>query len=284
MKGFKNIGNSCYLNSGLQMLIQNKSLCKIILDNSSKTPILNILGQLIKDYWTNSSSYAIDPYTIKKIVGERKKIFDGFGQEDSTEFVLYLLDIIDEEIKKTEPNSKGLEPIFGIKFNLRIKCKLLGCLKTYNREEFNNFLLLDIDPNSKTLDDIYRKFKSSTKLDKDNKYYCQACDAKRIASSQTEIKHWPPHLFIWLKRFVQTLNKFSKNTQSIDIPLQWRHSMQLSGAIIHSGNLNGGHYMYVGRKHKTWYLFNDSSVSQINSDIELKQMLSQAYWLYYQME
>ena len=46
MKGFNNLGNTCYLNAGLQMLIQNKDLYS---NNflSNKTPILKKLVNLL---------------------------------------------------------------------------------------------------------------------------------------------------------------------------------------------------------------------------------------------
>jgi ubiquitin C-terminal hydrolase len=131
MKGFINIGNTCYLNSGLQMLIQNKELCALVMKYSDKSPVLKTIGDFIMEYYSLDSKPII-PSEIKKIVEQKQEIFMGFGQQDSTEFIIYLLDIIDEEIKKIDSTSKGIEPIFGIGFNVRIKCKLRTCLQVYN--------------------------------------------------------------------------------------------------------------------------------------------------------
>ncbi len=286
MKGFKNIGNTCYLNSGLQMLIQNQELCQLIINYSSESEILKTIAEFIKKYYEQDSSDVIIPIEIKKIVEDKKNLFEGFQQQDSTEFIIYLLDVIDVEIKKIQEaksskDSGGIQPIFGIKFNVRIKCKLRECLQIYNREEYNNFLLLDIDSNCTNLEDAYRNFKSGEKLDSDNKYFCEKCQDKRIASKRYTIETWPKYLNIWLKRFIQNKNKFTKNNQELDIPLIWRHNNYLQSAIIHYGGLNGGHYVYVGKHDSKWYLFNDSSVSEISSETELKRLLANAYWLCY---
>lgn len=281
MKGFKNIGNTCYLNSGLQMLVQNYDLCQLIMKYSSKSDILEKISDFIKKYYDESSTNIIVPIEIKKIVEDKQKLFEGFQQQDSTEFIIYLLDIIDDEIKQTDSDSTGIQPIFGIKFNVRIKCKFKECLQIYNKKEFNNFLLLDIDSNCTSLEDAYRNFKSGAKLEDDNKYFCEKCKVKRIATQRYTIDIWPKYINILLKRFRQNEKRFTKNNQELDIPLEWRHNTQLQGAIIHSGSLNGGHYVYVG-KHKTnWYLFNDSSVTEIQSESELKSLVAKAYWLYY---
>ena len=188
---------------------------------------------------------------------------------------------VDEEIKKINNESKGIQPIFGIEFNVRIKCKLRTCLQNYNKKEINNFLLLDIDSDCSSLEDVYRNFKSSAKLELDHKYFCEKCQAKRIASKKHTINEWPTYLFIWLKRFKQEGMKLMKNNQELDIPLEWRHQNYLEGAIIHYGSLNGGHYVYVGKHNNNWYLFNDSSITEIKSESELKLLLSKAYWLSY---
>lgn len=281
MKGFNNIGNTCYLNAGLQMIIQNKLLCNIILNYSQQSPTLKIIGNFINEYYFSTSQF-ISPIDIKQIVEQKQEIFCGYNQQDSTEFIIYLLDTIDEEIKKIEPKSKGIEPIFGIQLNSRIKCKLKTCLKIYNKQEYNNILLLDIDSECKSLDDAYRLFKSSNKLDTDNKYFCESCNDKRVASKRSDIKEWPPYLFIWLKRYRQNGTKVMKNSQPINIDIEWRHGNSLQGAVIHSGSLYGGHYIYVGKQDDNkWYLFNDSSVTEIITMDELKIHLSNAYWLCY---
>ena len=51
IKGFNNIGNTCYLNSGLQLLIQNTDFCEIILKNSNKSENLEIIANFIKEYY-----------------------------------------------------------------------------------------------------------------------------------------------------------------------------------------------------------------------------------------
>lgn len=281
MKGFNNIGNTCYLNAGLQMLIQNKLLCNLILKYSQQSPILKIIGNFINEYYSGSNQ-AITPIDIKRIVEEKQDLFCGYNQQDSTEFIVYLLNIIDEEIKKINPTSSGIEQIFGIQINSRIKCKLKSCLKLYNKCEYNNILLLDIDLHCKSLDDAYRTFKSSDKLETDNKYFCESCNDKRVASKRNEIKEWPQYLFVWLKRYSQVGRNIMKNSQPIKIDIEWRHQNSLQGAVIHSGDLYGGHYVYVGKQDDNkWYLFNDSSVSEIRSMEELDIHLSNAYWLCY---
>lgn len=284
MKGFINIGNTCYLNSGLQMLVQNEELCARIMKYASGSQILQTLSDFIMEYYS-SDSKPIAPSEIKKIVEQKQDIFVGFAQQDSTEFIIYLLDTIDEEIKKVDPNSKGIGPIFGIEFNVKIKCKLRSCLQVYARKEVNNFLLLDIDSKCRSLDDAYRMFKGSDKLESDNKYFCEKCNDKRIASKRSEISTWPNYLFVWLKRYSQEGRRIRKNTQPIEINKEWRHGNTLQGAVIHSGGLNGGHYVYVGKhSNEKWYLYNDSTVSEITSDDDLDSMLSNAYWLCYKKQ
>ena len=283
MKGFNNMGNTCYLNAGLQMIIQNIELCKLILKYSQQSLILNKISFVISEYY-NDSSKSITPNEIKKIVEEKHNIFNGCGQQDSTEFVICLLNIIDDEIKKIDTNSKGIDDIFGINLNVRIKCKYNDCLQIYNNKEKNNFLILDIEPGMSTLDDLYRNFKSSDILDKDNQFYCEKCQTKRIASKRYQIIDWPNYLFISLKRFKQNGMNLTKQSQPIEINLLWRHGFSLVGAIIHYGNINSGHYVYIGKQSNKWYLFNDAYVSEIKSDGELNKILNNAYWLAYKKD
>jgi ubiquitin C-terminal hydrolase len=263
------------------MLMANKDLCKLIIQYEKQDNLLKTISDFIVQYYGNKNS-VLNPVTIKKIVESRKNIFMGFRQNDSPEFVLTLLDIIDDTIKKVDKESKGIEPIYMLDIQDIIKCKYIPCLKSNVVPGKNLFLMLDIEKEFKTLDDCYRNFKQSIKLDNDEKYYCDNCKVKRIASKKTEIVNWSNHLIVWLKRFSRVgESRWTKNDQLINIPIKWRHDLLLQGAIIHSGNLSGGHYIYVGKIDDDWYLFNDSSVTKINNEEQLTNYLNRAYMLYY---
>lgn len=277
MKGFNNIGNTCYLNSGLQMLIQNQDLSNLIITNSNNSEILTNISNFIKDY-NNSEQLSITPLIIKNIVEQKQDLFIGYNQHDSFEFIIFLLNIIDDELKK---NNVTIETIYNIKINTRIKCKLRKCLTISNHIENSNFLMLDLYPEINDLNELYRKFKSGEKLEDNYKYYCENCKDKRIASKRYNIKEWPTHLIIMFKRFEQKGNKIKKNTQQIDIPLIWRHNYDLRGAVIHSGSLHGGHYIYIGKLNDKWYMFNDNSVTEITNEDQLSYQLQNAYYIYY---
>lgn len=287
MKGFANIGNTCYLNAGLQMLIQNNDLCDLILNFSNKSNTLKIIANFIQDYYSSDNNVMI-PKDIKTLVEKNQEIFIGYKQHDSTEFIICLLNIIDEEILNINKsvnlidNSEyGISSIFGIEFNLKIKCKYVDCLKIYDKKEINNFLFIELNSDIKCLDDGYRKLKMSEKLNNDNKYFCIKCNQKQIASKSYQIIKWPKYLFIMFKRFGKNGSNLSKNSQELDIPLKWRHDMELQSAVIHSGSIDGGHYYYIGKVNNKWYMFNDSSVSEIANYNEVKRNLSHAYYLCY---
>ena len=73
MKGFRNIGNTCYLNSGLQMLVQNKDLCQLIIKYSSESTVLEKIADFINNYYNDTNTNIIVPKEIKKIVFHREK-------------------------------------------------------------------------------------------------------------------------------------------------------------------------------------------------------------------
>ena len=76
-------------------IIGNKLLCNLILKYSQQSPILKIIGNFINEYYF-STSQSISPIHIKQIVEQKQELFCGYNQQDSTEFIIYLLDTIDE--------------------------------------------------------------------------------------------------------------------------------------------------------------------------------------------
>ena len=275
MKGFNNIGNTCYLNSGLQMMVQNTNLCNLIYKYKDRSDILNNISNFIYEYY-NSNKNSLTPKLIKNYVAETNNIFAGFGQQDSSEFILFFINLINDEINKVSSKKDKVYNIFGFNIHTRFKCKVIDCLNISTNNTKEIFLELDINDTCNVLDDCYRLFKSRTVLDDDNKYFCEKCNKKRKASKRTSITHYPNDLIIVLKRFKFNGRRYEKNNQEIKIPTEWKQGYILNGFCFHSGSVNGGHYTYVGLNNDEWYLYNDSSVSKLN-DNELKRYIHYGY-------
>ena len=60
----------------------------------------NEWADLMKDYWKSNSDYG-NPSDLKKVISKKVKIFYGYGQQDSNEFMTYFLDIMNEDLNRT---------------------------------------------------------------------------------------------------------------------------------------------------------------------------------------
>ena len=275
LKGLRNIGNTCYLNSGLQLLIQNEDFCNLIINNETKTDNLKIISDFIKEYYISSNS-SVTPNEIKTIVSIKDKKFRGNDQQDSAEFIVQFLDLLNDDLKGE------LYKLFEITSEITIKCKLLKCLKTSINYEKIPFLILPITDNDTTLDECYKNYKVHEKLEGSDMYYCDNCKAKRIASRRIQITGWSKHLIICLKRFNNNGSRLFKNNKEISIPFEWRHNFILKGAVIHSGGIGGGHYIFMSRDLNTniWIMYDDSSTHTIRSE-QVELLLNRAYIFHY---
>jgi ubiquitin C-terminal hydrolase len=249
MKGIKNIGNSCYLNSALQLLL-----------NTNMTSDNTTYNEFVNNYKYGKGN-VINPINIKNIVSKVNPMFNNNNQHDSFEFLVFLLDIIN--------NNKP----FQFTLNIDIKCKLKTCLKSRNKYEKELFLCL---PLLDTLDNSYRKFKEVESFRTDIMLECDYCNRKTPSRKMIIMDKWPNELIIVLKRFDE---RMKKNNNNINIPINWRHGYQLKGFILHSGSYFGGHYVYYGKYNNQWFLFNDSHVDKVNN---INQILPKSYILHYQ--
>ena len=107
--GLFNIGNTCFMNSGLQCLSNCYELTKyflldyyendINLDNKlgSGGKIAIIYRKLLEDLWKGDQN-SINPSYFKSIFAQFVRKFSGYAQQDSNEFLIYLLDKIHEDL------------------------------------------------------------------------------------------------------------------------------------------------------------------------------------------
>ncbi len=280
MKGIINIGNSCYLNSAIQMLFNSEDFRNIL---KNKVFINTIFENIINTY---DNSNVFNPNDIKAIVAKNNKIFANCNQQDSYEFIIYLLDVVDKYLGNSiNHNSSSMNNIlynkFGMQTTSNIKCKMSNCGKESETISTELFLQLPIT-DELDLSESYRMYKSVEKLENDNSYFCEKCNKKVVARKNTITTKWPDNLIIVLKRFDYMMRKDGRN---FNIPLKWRHGYKLKGAIIHMGSYGGGHYIYFGEENNEWFIANDSHISKINDiDSFMKNQGKQSYILYYQKE
>ena len=107
--GIINIGNTCFMNSGLQCLSNCYQLTKYFLSNiylkeininnrlSSKGEIAKTYRQLLKDLWEEKEK-SINPTYFKNIFSQFVNQFSGNSQQDSNEFLIFLLDKLHEDV------------------------------------------------------------------------------------------------------------------------------------------------------------------------------------------
>ncbi len=283
MKGFDNLGNTCYLNSGLQMLIRNKYIYSKLNEYRGKNDIINSILSFFDNYH-NGSGGNLSPKLIKNLVGKNKYAFRGFGQQDSEEFINCFLNLLDDNCNIADGKDKNLSEIGPISkilnstFEKSIKCKAIKCLKVSKSDENMTIIQMPINENTSDLESCLIEFMKREKLDGDSQYFCENCNKLRIASKRTEIKRFQKNLLFSLKRYDSNLNKINKD---IDMPLEWK-SYKLKGIIYHSGNLSGGHYIYAGEENGSWFLFNDSFVSEIKNINALNQYKNFGYVYHYE--
>ena len=109
--GLRNIGNTCYMNTSLQCLSNCNILTDYFLEDTykqfinennpigSQGKLVEAYSELIKHLWYGQED-SIEPYGFKETIGDIRTIFRGYQQQDTQEFLSFLLDGLHEDLNK----------------------------------------------------------------------------------------------------------------------------------------------------------------------------------------
>ena len=110
--GGKNLGNTCFMNSSIACLSNCLELTCYFLSGEYKKDInkenhlgmggvlAESWGNLLRQYWVENTRVG-NPADFKRAIGNKVKMFRGFGQQDSNEFMNFVIDYLNEDLNGT---------------------------------------------------------------------------------------------------------------------------------------------------------------------------------------
>ncbi|UPK93680.1 hypothetical protein LCI18_004615 [Fusarium solani-melongenae] len=275
--GLKNQGATCYLNSLLQSLYFTNKFRKAIygiptendpsMHNSTYT-----LQRLF--YQLQTSDQAVGTNELTKSFGwDTRHIFE---QQDVQEFSRKLMERMEEKMKGTEAENV-LPGMFSGKIKTYISCINVD----YESSRIEDFwdIQLNVSGN-KNLLESFQDYIQVEKMDGENQYFAGDEHKLQDANKGVIFTSFPDVLHLQLKRFEydiqrdmmmkindryefpETFDAAPYLSEDADKSVPWTY--QLHSVLVHSGDLNAGHYYaFLKPAQDGWfYKYDDDKVTK----------------------
>eukprot|EP00927_Polykrikos_kofoidii_P035856 TRINITY_DN30365_c0_g1_i1.p1 TRINITY_DN30365_c0_g1~~TRINITY_DN30365_c0_g1_i1.p1 ORF type:complete len:834 (+),score=187.03 TRINITY_DN30365_c0_g1_i1:71-2503(+) len=309
-RGLRNGGNTCFLNSVVQVLTHTRPLQSYLVSREHSAACQAkstgsfcatcVFERHVHEALQGSKSVVNPQELLRRISQIGGKQMRLGRQEDAHEFMLNLLDSCHRmDIRAATTNGETLphviqhttmiHQLFGGYLRSQVSC--LSC--KYKSNTFDPFLGLSLEVQSHgTLEKALEGFTKNEKLAGKVLYRCKGCKNDVEATKRFTVHSLPPLLWFHLKRFEFGMfgrGKIAKHlafSTSVDMARftskpNDKAVYRLYGVIVHSGHsAKSGHYFSFARHGSgTWYQFDDEAVRAVSEQVVLRQ---QAYVLFYE--
>lgn len=242
-----NFGNTCYINTVLQLFLNNENFMKHIKSKEyNDEDLLNLIKQIV------------DSYTLKKfLICLQEKLGQTINlneENDASEIYTKLLDLFELE------DESSVEYFTGTHKKL-YKC----CLCKNKREKIENFtnLNLYITPKTNNLQTSLMKIFEKEIIDE---VECEICKRNTRTEVKNKIIKWPKNLVFSVNRYTADfkINSEFDYTRRIELCIMGKiNKYTLTGIINHIGTKDSGHYTYIKLCNDSCVEINDDKVRQI---------------------
>lgn len=284
--GLKNQGATCYLNSLLQSLYFSTEFRRAVyqIPTEEEEPTNSALALQRLFYQLQTSPDAVGTNELTRSFGwETKHIFE---QQDVQELNRKLMESLEEKMKGTEAEH-ALANMFVGKTKTYVSCINVN----YESSRVEDFWDIQLNVrNFKNLDESFNDYIAPEVLEGENKYFAEG-HGLQDAKKGVIFESFPEILHLHLKRFEYDINRdcMMKVNDRYEFPLEFdaapylsedadkaeSYKYSLHGVLVHSGELNAGHYYAYLKPEKDgdWYKFDDDRVTRATP----KEVLEENY-------
>ncbi len=245
MHGFNNLGNTCYFNSTLQILLHIHEISGHIISNTynGNCEFTKSYEHLVHMYFKTGGKTV---FTTGPLLHSFVKIFPRFiiGQpHDSQDALFCIIDILE----KGYPHIKDL--VYGETTQITISpvskniIKLPFCIHILNMK--------------KEIKDVNTMIQDSYKWNVIDDYIDNNGKQHNVATSRNIFSKYPKILFISFdkKSFVKINEELKLNDKIYE----------LKSTIIHKGIQCGGHYMSISKLDNNWFIQDDETIEKLDN-------------------